>query len=388
VSAFGDGGVAVAMAYAVLGIHGSATDVGTVLGASLASQLLFVAAGGVWGDRLSRRAVMLTADVVRALVQATLAVLLLSGHARVGYLVIGAIVYGAAASFFRPAAIGLVAEVVPAERLQSANALLSMSRSACKIGGPAVAGIVIVLSSAGWMYAVDALSFVVSAVSLAMLRLAPRTLPPRQSFLRDLAVGWREVTRRRWYWVNLCAHGVWNIAIGAYYVLGPLVAQRALGGAAAWGAIQAAVPVGGLLGAAAALRLRPRRPLVAGNLALALALPLILGLAGPAPVYVLVACAAVGFAGPAFMNQVWASVMQQLMPAEALARVGAYDWTVSFIATPIGFPVAGVLADAVGVRFTLVGAAVLMAASTLVVLLPDLRAVRAEQGSLVQSTPS
>ena len=59
------------------------------------------------------------------------------------------------------------------------------------------------------------------------------------SFWSDLAEGWHELAIRPWYWINLIAHACWNFAIPAYFVLGPVIAARSLGGASAWGAITA-----------------------------------------------------------------------------------------------------------------------------------------------------
>ncbi len=80
------------------------------------------------------------------------------------------------------------------------------------------------------------------------------------------------------YWLNLIAHALWNFSIPAYLVLGPVIAATRLGGASAWGAISAAWAVaGGII----ALRAHPRRPLVAGNLALVLSVLPLLALARP-----------------------------------------------------------------------------------------------------------
>jgi MFS family permease len=84
---------------------------------------------------------MLSADAVRGTVQAMLAILLLTGHAHVWELGVGAALYGAATSFFDPASMALVPETVPAAELQQANSLLGLPQSFFGIGGPAAAGV-------------------------------------------------------------------------------------------------------------------------------------------------------------------------------------------------------------------------------------------------------
>src|SRR4029453_8557241 len=129
-STLGDGLVPVALAFAVIQtLDGSPTDLGIVLAAQPLPLVAFVLAGGVWADRLPRQMVMLVSDGVRGVVQATLAILLLTGNAEVWQLAVGMAIYGTAQAFFQPAATGLVPATISPARLQQANALLGLSRS-------------------------------------------------------------------------------------------------------------------------------------------------------------------------------------------------------------------------------------------------------------------
>ncbi|HEY3734980.1 MAG TPA: MFS transporter [Streptosporangiaceae bacterium] len=380
VSSAGDALVQIALVFAILHIGGSASDIGYVAAIQTVTRVAFILAGGVWADRLPRHLVMLTSDVLRAGVQAVLAVLLLTGHAHVWQLGAGAALYGAATAFFGPASTGLVPETVPAGQLQQANALMGFSGSFFEVGGPALAGVLVAAFGPGLVFAIDAASFAVSAVSLALLRLPPRRLPERGSFRADLAVGWHELVIRPWYWLNLIAHALWNFAVPAFLVLGPVIAARRLGGASAWGAISAAWAAGAVAGGLIALRLHPRRPLVAGNLAVALgALPL-LALTPPLATWAIAAAAVFGGAGLIFLNSVWTATMQVLIPEQARSRVDSYDWLISLVVMPAGFAIVGPLAAAAGNAATLVGAALLMSVPcVLVVLIPGIRGVRRDQ---------
>src|ERR671924_757847 len=108
VSLLGDGVVAVALAFAVLDLTGSASDLGFVFAARTIPLVAFLLAGGVFADRLSRRAVMVAADAVRFSSQGLTAGLLISGHARIWELALLQVVHGAATAFFNPASTGLV----------------------------------------------------------------------------------------------------------------------------------------------------------------------------------------------------------------------------------------------------------------------------------------
>src|SRR5512133_1970651 len=147
-SVIGDRITPVAIAFAVLGL-GSATDLGIVMAAGGVPFALFALAGGVWSDRIGRRRVMLGADLLRTVSQSLVAVLLLTGDAEVWMLAVFSFVYGTAAALFMPALIGLIPQTVAAERLQEANALVSLTRSLASVAGPALAGVILVVAGSG-----------------------------------------------------------------------------------------------------------------------------------------------------------------------------------------------------------------------------------------------
>jgi MFS family permease len=388
VSAAGDALVQLAMVFAILRIGGTASDIGYVAAIGTVTRVAFILAGGVWADRLRRQYVMLASDVLRAAVQGVLAVLLLTGHARVWEIALGSALYGAAQSFFGPAAAGLVPETVPKKELQGANALLSVSSSFFEVGGPAVAGVLVAAFGPGLVFAIDAGSFVVSAVSLGLLSLPPRPLPKRGSFVADLATGWHELAVRPWYWLNLFAHALGNFAIPAFLVLGPVIAERRLGGASAWGVISAGFAAGAVGGGLLALRWRPRRPLVTGNLALTVGALMMLALIRPQPAWQIAVAAALDGIGMMFLNATWATTMQALIPDQVRSRVDSYDWLGSLVIMPAGFAVAGPLAAAIGNAATLWGAAVLISVPcALVVLLPGIRAVHKDASGQIVGPP-
>ena len=384
-SSLGDAVVQIALVFAVLHIGGNATDIGVIEALQTVARVTFLLAGGVWADRLRRQFVMLGADVLRGAVEAALAVLLLTGHAHVWEIAVGAVLYGIGASFFGPASTGLTPETVPADQLQQANSLLDLPNSFFSVGGPAIGGVLIVVFGTGWLFAFDAATFAVSVICLARLRVPERSAPPAGSFLADLAEGWHELAIRPWYWINLIAHACWNFAVPALLVLGPVIAARSLGGAAAWGAISAAWGVGAVAAGLFVLRVKPRRPLVVGNLLLVLgALPLLaLALSRSVPL-ICVANALSGF-GLVSLNGLWTPTIQVLIPDNVRSRVNSYDWLVSLVIMPVGYAVAGPLAASIGFTSTLVAAAIVISVPcALVVLVPGIRGVhRTASGEIV-----
>jgi len=112
ISLLGDGMAPIALAFAVLDLTGSAADLGYVLAAKTVPLVGFLLVGGVFADRLPRRAVMIGADLTRFASQGLVAGLLISGHARVWELIVLHGGYGAASAFFNAAA-RLLAAIIP-----------------------------------------------------------------------------------------------------------------------------------------------------------------------------------------------------------------------------------------------------------------------------------
>jgi MFS family permease len=262
ISLLGNQIVPVALAFAVLDLTGSASDLGLVLAARLVPTVVFLLTGGVWADRISRRTLMMCTNLTQLASQGLLGFLLVSGEARIWEVVALQIVQGGATAFARPALGGLTAEIVPPERRQQANALMWGVAGVAATAGPALAGVFVATIGTGWAILGDAASFAVAAILLIPMRLPALSPRPRTGFFRELGQGWHEVILRRWVWAGT-ANGaiaalVWLSSIS---VLGPLVAKRSLGGSSAWALILVAFGVGAILGNVVALHIRLRRPL-------------------------------------------------------------------------------------------------------------------------------
>jgi MFS family permease len=374
VSLLGDAVTPFALAWAVLDLTGSARDLGFVLAAKIAPLVVFLLVGGVFADRLPRRAVMLAADVARMAVQAATAALLLSHTARIWELVVLQALAGAGTAFFNPASTGLTPMTVSAGRLQEANALRGMSMASMQFVGPALAGILIVSVGPGYALAIDAASFGVSAFYLARLHLPPHVSLPPQSFARDLLDGWREFTARTWVWLSVVNFSLGNMMNSVWLVLAAVWIKNGHGGAGAWTAILVVSSIGALAAGAMALRLKPRRPLLLGAIAVVPnAAPLIvLALKLPWPILVVTALVT-GF-GNMLFNTLWETTLQQHIPPASLSRVSAYDWFGSLLGDPIGLALAGVVAAAIGMSRTLwIAAAVTLVTSAAMLAAPSVR---------------
>jgi len=352
----------VALPFAVLEIGGSATDIGIVEAANLVPLAVFLLIGGVWADRLPRQKVMLVADFLRFGLQCATAGLLITGVAEVWHLALLQVGMGISEAFFRPAAIGLIPQVVSEARLQQANGLSSLTTSGAITIGALFAGLVVAAVGPGWGIGIDGLTYLVSAWFL--LRLRPAAFrgrrdsapagPGTRRFVRDLTAGWREFTSHTWLWVMVAGVSVFLFAIdGPIQVLGPIVARDVYDGARTWGFTSAAMGVGQIAGGLLSLRWRPRRPMlvIAAGMSLA-ALPVAL-LALEAPDWTLyLSLAAMGVEWGLY-DPFWTTCMQRVVAPDMISRVSSYDYFGSLIFYPAGLALAGPLADAFGITAVL-----------------------------------
>jgi MFS family permease len=225
----------VGVAFAVLDSGGSASGLGVVLTASIVATIACLVAGGVVADRFSRRFVMLSSDVVRCAAQCAFAGLVLAGHPPLLALAGLSAVVGAGTGFFSPALTALTREIVAADDLHDANVLVGLAKNVGVVGGPALAGALVTVTSSGAVVAIDAATYAVSVVSLAMLGLDRYVRASRHSMLDDLRHGWTAWRSRPWIWITDIKFALFNAIVYApLLVLGPVIADRRLGGAAPW----------------------------------------------------------------------------------------------------------------------------------------------------------
>lgn len=282
-SLLGDAVIPAALSVAVYLATGSTAALALVLACAMVPKLLLLPLGGVVGDRFNARTVALSTDLVRCATQLFVGVELLGGEPRLWQIAVAEVIGGAAGAFAMPTMSPLIRGTVEAPGLLRANSLMAVATSVTRLGGPAVAGTLILTAGPGWAFVLDGASFAVSAALLSAIKV--RHVPiPRRSMLADLKEGWGEVRGRDWYWTSLIAHSVWNGAAAVLMTLGPALAIEDMGGKSTWIALLQTGAVGLLLGSLLAGRARPRRPVLAANLGLATyALPLGLLAAGAPP---------------------------------------------------------------------------------------------------------
>ncbi len=370
VSVFGDGVTSVALVFGVLEATNSVSDVGLVLSARVIPQIILLLAGGAIADHHRRDRVMALSQLASAIFQGSLAVVLLTGAARIWIMIVLYAGLGCAQAIFRPASSGLIPQLVDKKMLPAANGLMSMGQSTGQVLGPALGGLIVSVSSPGLAIGIDATTFLVSSILLWRVKNARHLLHASKTrVLRDLAEGWSLVRSRQWLWGMISFFGLFQFAVlSGIFVLGPEVARLRLGGASAWGAMLAASGIGALLGGALALRWRPRRMLVRANLSALGVVPVFVVLSLGAPEAAGIAAMFLFGCALAYADTLWVSTLQANVPTQLLSRVSSYDYLGTFALRPLGLGLVGPLALLVGINTVLLGNAAVVVVGVAVLL--------------------
>lgn len=310
--------------------------------------------GGVIADRVDRRRLMVTVDVVRAATAALLTVAALAGLVHLWMIWVTAFVLGMGETLFSPAAQAALPNVVPVDALERANGRMLAAESASKeLIGPAIGGALFAIAHAV-PFALDAVSFVLSALLLRGLRLPPPTTtqPTGTNIRADLSRGWRYVRHHPMLRSLMCIGMAMNVAAAAVEATMVVFALRVLQvGSGGFGLLLAGAAVGGLAASLVAHRvvaaLGQRTTIIA-----ALATAGVAATVGALTSSPFVAGSAIAmiFAPTAVAHVVTYSVRQAATPDELRGRVAAIFRTFMWSCWPFGALVGGMLAAHVSLR--------------------------------------
>jgi len=379
VSLVGDGIFLIAMAWQAYELWNAPAAL-SLLGIGMTiPTIAFLLPAGVLSDRYDRRTLMLLSDSGRAVVIAALAVLSLTGLLTFWELVLLVALYGVGTAFFTPAFEAVVPDIVPASDLAAANSLDQFVRPiALRLAGPALGGALVAGFGTGTAFAVDAASFAASTVAVFLIR--PPAHPRSEhadSSVKAVKEGLRFVRARTWLWGTLLSATIAYLAfMGPAEVLLPYVVKNELHASA--GDLGLVFAAGGIGAIGAALimgqRGHPRRDVTFMYATWTLATLAVAGYGlATASWQLMVACLL--FNGLETAGTiVWATIKQRHVPASMLGRVSSLDWLISIGLLPLSFALTAPVAGLVGVRATLIGAALIGTAATLGALfLPGMR---------------
>jgi MFS family permease len=366
--------VLAALPFAILASGGTDGQFSAALAVQALTMVALLVPSGVIGDRFNRRSVVVAADLLRFGARAAFALLLVMGEATFWQLLIAQAANGAGAALFNTTMDGFVPEVVSGEKwLLKVNAVRILALSLGMTLGPAVGGLIYSQTGIASTFALDAATFLISA--LLILRLPtpfsggtskPATL---RALVRDVTEGWIAFWKIRWYWRVATEFAIINSLVFApYFVIGPHVAEESLGGAWAWSQILVGLGAGQLIGALAVMTWEPKRPLLLATSAVAVWILPLLALAVLAPVGVLAVSAALAGIAYSVFGSIWETVKQTHTPPRLRARLGSFDHLGSLGLVPFGYLLGAAMLATVGAKAALIAGASILAAATLSVI--------------------
>ncbi len=372
---------------AALTLGASPTQMGLLSAAGALPILLVGPVAGAWADRVRRRPLLIAADLGRVVMLASIPLAAAFGRLTLGQLYVVEILAGALTITFDVAYQALLPTLVGRESLVQANSAMEASSSVAGVAGPGLAGVLVQVLSGPTAILVDALSFLVSAVSLGLIDAREPEPPPtaeRRHVRQEIGEGLRAVAGQPVVRALIVGSGIFNLfdsALIAVYVLYLIRTLNVPAGLV--GLVFALGGLGGLFGAVMAARVAHRFGLAAtliGSAMLAGIAELGIGVAtGPLALAMTIVVAGEGLVqvGATIYGINSLSLRQAIVPDHLQGRVAATAQIVSQGVIPIGALVGGICADRFGLRPTVVAAGIGTISAGIWLALSPVRTVRA-----------
>ena len=369
----------IATSWLVYRLTGSALLLGTVSFAGQIPTFLFAPFAGVWVDRLDRRQVLVWTQTLSMVQYFALAALTLSHHIAIHWILALSVMQGIVNAFDMPGRQAFMVKMVEDRRdLSNAIAINSSMVNVARLIGPSLAGMLIAVSSEGWCFLIDGISYIAVIASLLMMRLHAPVMERRTtSTLTELKAGWTYVSEFVPVRTILLLFAVISLMGMPFVVLMPIFAARVLhGGPHTLGFLMGAMGVGALV---SALSLAARKSVLGLVRMIPIAAAVFgLGLIGFGLSRVFwLSMIMVLIAGMGMMQGMAGSntIIQTIVSEDKRGRVMSY-YTMAFVGmAPFGSLLAGTLAHAVGAPWTVIanGSAVLLGAAWFATQLPAVR---------------
>ncbi len=357
-SRLGDSIMSVMLPLIVYSISGSALTMGIVMALNMIPQIILTPITGVLADRMSRKKLMIVSDIVRLITLSAISALSISNYQiNINIIYVYAVISGAMSSLFQPAYSAVRAEVFTEEIRNSANSLTQISEQFSRLIGPSIGALIISFSSIGIGFGLDALTFLISVVSLIFLKINKNIVQPIGNesklllFKNELVGGFNEIKKQEWLKVTIIVFSLFNIIttsfisillpwlIKIYYKLPPYV----------YGTLITAIGIGSLF-AAFIFSLRKRwkhRGIIVYTSYIILGITLCGTPFINQITYLIFVMITFGVIQTIF-SLIWEGSLQELIPINSFGKVASLDMMGSYILLPIGYLITGWLTEYVG----------------------------------------
>jgi MFS family permease len=359
----------IALAVTVLDAGGTATTLGLILASRVLSSVLLALAGGVWADRYKRKYIMISADLLRAILTVVLVFVTVT-DLPTWTIALVVFLMGAGEALGFPASGAILPSILPDRLLPEGNAWRAVTARVGAILGPALGGAMVALIGSEWTFLITAAFFVVGTVLLIPIQETDfeRTLT-ENTFVRELREGLSAVRRMPWVmWIIIMASLQLMIVVGAEVVLLPVVTREEFGGNFVYAAASVAAGLGGGIAALIWAKIKVPRPGLWSVLSWMLFSLSLLVLVFPVhPWLVIGVYFIVGLSTEPF-GVYWPTAIQREVPRELQARVFSVDHMGSLALMPLGMALVGPITEWVGMTEFLIFAVIFHVVTCLIVL--------------------
>lgn len=359
----------IALAVTVLDGGGTATTLGLILASRVLSSVILALAGGVWADRYKRKYIMISADLLRAILTVVLVFVTVT-DLPTWMIALVVFMMGAGEALGFPASGAILPSILPDRLLPEGNAWRAVTARVGAILGPALGGAMVALIGSEWTFLVTAAFFVVGTVLLFPIQETDfeRTLT-ENTFVRELREGLSAVRRMPWVmWLIIMASLQLMVVVGAEVVLLPVVTREEFGGNFVYAAASVAAGLGGGIAALIWAKIKVPRPGLWSVLSWMLFSLSLLVLVFPVhPWLVIGVYFIVGLSTEPF-GVYWPTAIQREVPRELQARVFSVDHMGSLALMPLGMALVGPITEWVGMTEFLIFAVLFHVVTCIIVL--------------------
>ena len=356
ISNLGNGMGTIALAFGILHLpHGSAKELGFVLGSMTVSMLCMLPFGGVISDKYGRIRICAYSDIVGGLVLLVQVFYFHLGHVPLGALLFSNIGFGLMWGLFWPSIGGVLPAILPEEKFQQGNAINQFIGNFAVIFGTAVGGYTITGFGSTFALFVDAITFIFSGLLVFTFKgLTPRRELSGTSIREDMWEGWRVFASFPWIVITVAGFSFLVMAwSGAQDVLGPVISLKHFHGAKSWAFVVTFESIGYVVGSLIAIRIKIKYPMrFLTGISVTLILYLLL-LARPAPLLLIAGGAFLWGVTMDLWGALWGTAFQRTIPREALSRASAFDGLGTLLLRPVGLAIAAPLASVLGITHTI-----------------------------------
>ena len=355
ISNIGNGMGPIALAFGILHLpHGSAKELGFVLGSQTVALLCMLPFGGVIADKYGRVKVCAVSDIVGGIVLLVQVFYFHLGHVPIAALLFSNIGFGIMWGLFWPSMSGVLPAILPEQNFQQGNAINQFISNFALISGTAIGGYLVNAFGSTVALFIDALTFIFSgSMVFSFHKITTARKDAGTSFKVDIKEGWRVFISFPWIVATVAGFSlivmVWS---GAQDVLGPVISLKHFHGAKSWAFVLTSESIGYLVGSLLGIKIKLRYPMRFLTLITFTVTVYMLVLAKPAPVIWI--CVATFFWGVTLdlWGSLWGTAFQRTIPRHALSRASAFDGLGTLLLRPVGLAIAAPLASVLGLTHT------------------------------------